>query len=199
MPSDSTFRFLETYQDTAPPALFLSSLFQTPAKNFHNSDKVTIDVLRNDPRIAVPLPNVYDAGARMVERTKWVNLEYTPVRYDTGAPVSSFNSQKRRPGVDPFQDPTMLRDIVEETMSTVRMIDDMTKRGVELQCAQVLTTGAITLKDAANVTLYSCNFNPKGTHFVTTGTAWAADGSTGDPEGDISSIAEVIRRDGKLP
>jgi hypothetical protein len=29
------------------------------------------------------------------------------------------------------------------------------------------------------------------------GTNWAVDGTTGDPEGDISAIAEVIRRDGK--
>ena len=199
MPSDSSFRFLETYQDNAPPQLFLSSLFKTPEKNFHNSDKVTIDILRNDPRIAVAHPEAYEGGARMVERTKWVNLEYTPVRYDTGVNISSFNSTKRAPGVDPFQDPTTMRNMVGETMATVRMIDDMTRRGVELQCAQVLTSGAITLKDASNTTVFSCNFNPKSTHFPALGTAWAADGSTGDPEGDISAIAEVIRRDGKLP
>lgn len=199
MPSDSTYRFLETYQDNAPPQLFLSSLFQTPERNYHNSDKVTIDVIRNDPRIAIPHPEAYEGGARMVERTKWVNMEYTPVRYDTGTNISAFNATKRRPGEDPFKDPGTLRDMVNETMSTVRMIDEMTRRGVELQCSQVLTTGAISLKDATNAVVYSCNFSPKGTHFVTVGTNWAADGSAGDPEGDISAIAEVIRRDGKLP
>jgi hypothetical protein len=198
MPNDSTFRMLKKYQDAAPPQLFLSSLFQTPAENFHDQEKVTIDIVRNDPRIAVPLPNNSEAGARFVEKTKYVNLEYTPVRYDTAAQVSSFNSSKRRPGVDPFTDVGMLRDIVAETMGTVKMVDDMTRRGVELQCAQVLTTGAISLTDSAGTVVYSCNFSPKGTHFVTPGTAWAADGSAGDPEGDISAIAEVIRRDGKL-
>jgi hypothetical protein len=197
MPNDSTFRMLKKYQDAAPPQLFLSSLFQTPGENFHDQEKVTIDIVRNDPRIAVPLANGSESGARFVEKTKYVNVEYTPVRYDTGVQVSSFNSSKRRPGVDPFTDVGLLRDIVSETMASVKMVDDMTRRGVELQCAQVLTTGAISLTDSAGVVVYSCNFTPKGTHFVTTGTAWAADGSTGDPEGDISAIAEVIRRDGK--
>lgn len=198
MPSEATFRMLKKYEDTAPPQMFLSSLFQTPPENYHDSQKVTVDVVRNDPRVAVPIPGGMN-GTRKVEMTKYQNKEFEPAVFDTEVQIASFNSFKRVPGVDPF-DPQagLLNQIVPEAMSHIRAVDAMTRRGVELQCAQVLTTGAISSVDAGGAVVFAIDFQPKGTHFVTP-TAWAADGSTGDPEGDVSALAEVVRRDGKLP
>lgn len=198
MPSDATLRMLKKYEDKAPPQFFLSSLFQTPPENFHDSQKITVDVVRSDPRIAYPLPGGL-AGTRKVEMTKYQNKEFEPPVYDTEVQIAAFNAFKRVAGMDPF-DPNagLLKNIVEESFSAIRMVDAMTRRAVELQCAQVLTTGAISLVDNGGTVVFSLDFVPKGTHFVTP-TAWAADGSTGDPEGDVSALAEVIRRDGKLP
>lgn len=193
-----TIRMLKKYEDTAPPQMFLSSLFQTPPENYHDSGKVTVDVIRNDPRIAVPLPGGM-TGTRKVEMTKYQNKEFEPAVFDTEAQISSFNSFKRAAGVDPF-DPESgrLKQIVDESFSVIRQLDGMTRRGVELMCAQTLTSGVISLVDSTGTVVFTIDFQPKGTHFVTP-TAWAADGSTGDPEGDVSALCEVVRRDGKLP
>lgn len=197
MPDQTTLRFLKTYQDRAAPPMFLQSLFQTPPENFHNKNKVTLDMVRNDPRIAVPLPPG-SPGTRLVEMSKYVNVEYEPPTYDTELSIQAYNQFSRRPGEDPFDPNTgALANIVGEAMRGVGIVDGMTRRGVELQCAQLLTTGALALKDSSNTTLHSFNFGFKGTHLVTT-TAWAADGSTGSPETDVEALAEVIRRDGKF-
>lgn len=191
---------LKKYEETAPVSGFLASMFQTPPENFHDNEKVTVDVVRSDSRVAVPLPQMGNSslvGTRHVERTKYQNKEFTPPTYDTSVEITSFNSFKRAPGVDPF-DPNapMFKSLVLETMSSVRMVDEMTRRGVELQCAQVLTTGKIDLRDSTNTSMFVLDYVPKATHFATAGTSWTAAGA-GDPEGDLSALGEVIRRDGK--
>jgi hypothetical protein len=194
----STLRFIETYRDQAPAPMFLQSLFQSPARNFHNRKRITMDFVRNDPRIAVPLPQ-NNTSPRKVEMTKYSNVEYEPPTYDTEVSISAYNAYDRRPGADPFQAGSdSLKNIISEAMGVVGYIDGMTRRAVELQCAQLLTTGQLSLLDSTNAVMYSATFGAKGTHFVTP-TAWAADGSTGSPETDIEALAEVIRQDGKYP
>lgn len=194
----NTLQLLKKYEDRAEPQLFLSTLCQTPPENFHRKKKVTIDIVRNEPRIAVPLPRGF-TGTRSVESTKFVNLEFEPLVYDTEVPIQAYNAFDRRAGLDPF-DPQagMLGHFVEEAMDEVRVLDAMTRRGCELQIAQGLTTGQIVARDAANVTIDTITFGAKGTHFVTP-TAWSADGATGAPETDIEALSEVIARDGKRP
>jgi hypothetical protein len=96
MPNDSTFRMLKKYQDSAPPQLFLSSLFQTPAENFHDAEKVTIDLMRNDPRIAVPVPTTRKP-ARASSKKRSTSTRVHPVRYDTGVQVSVLQQLEAAP------------------------------------------------------------------------------------------------------
>lgn len=195
----STLQLLKYYEDRAEPQLFLTSLCQTPPENFHDKEKVTVDVVRNEPRIAVPLPRGF-TGTRLVEATKAVNYEIEPLVYDTEVSLHSYTAFKRQPGQDPFSPGSgMLGNYVAEAMSYAFMVDAMTRRGMELQVAQVITTGQIVAKDASNATLDTITFGAKGAHYVTTGTAWGADGSTGNPESDIETHAEIVDRNGKLP
>lgn len=197
MPTDATLRMLKKYEEKAEPVPFLLSLCQAPEENFHDSQKVTIDTVRGEPRIAVA--NAAGSfGTRKVELTKAVNTEYTPLVYDLETTIGAYNALKRRPGVDPF-DPEagLLKDILGESFRYVRELDSMLTRGMELQAAQVLTTGIILSVDSAGTTMDSVDFSLRAAHLVTTGTAWGADGTTGDPGGDIEAIAEVIERNGK--
>lgn len=197
MPTDATLRMLKKYEEKATPQPFLMSLFQSPPENFHDAEKVTIDYVRGEPRIAVANP-AGSFGTRKVELTKAQNKEYTPFVYDLETGLDSYNKLKRRPGVDPFDPNGGLRDILGESFRYVRELDAMIQRAGELQCAQVLTTGVITSVDSAGTTQDSCDFGLRGAHLVTVGTPWAADGLTGDAPGDVEALSEVVERNGKL-
>ena len=196
MSDAGTKRMLAAYQDEASSPMFLSSLFQTPPRNFHRSEKVEIDVLRNDPHIALPVQSI-GAGARQHESSQYVNKAYTPPVYDLETTISAYDKLKRRAGMDPFEDPDFLGSAVQEAFRHLRELEDLIRRAVEVQCSQVLQTGVITLVDASGNTLYTLDFLPKSSHMTTASVAWAADGSTGDPLGDLASLAETVRKDGK--
>ena len=46
-------RMLNVYKQEATPKLFIQGFFQTPEKNFHNSEKVEYDIVRSDEDVAV--------------------------------------------------------------------------------------------------------------------------------------------------
>lgn len=196
MSDAGTRRMLSMYMDGITPTMFLASHFRTPPENFHRSEKVEIDVLRNEPRIAVPVPSI-NSGARMHESSKYVNKAYTPPIYDLETSISAYDKLQRRAGQDPFEDPDFLGAAASEAFRYMRELEGLIRRGIELQASQVFQTGVISLVDASGAVIYTLDFKPKATHLVTVTTTWALDGTSGDPIADLESLAEVVRRDGK--
>lgn len=196
MSDTSTTRMLDMYMEDASAPGFLSTFFRTPPKNFHRSEKVEIDVLRGEPRLAIPVPSV-SSDPRRHESSKYVNKGFTPPVYDLQASLSAFSGLKRRPGRDPFEDPDFLADVAEEAMREARELEMMIRRSVEYQCARVFQAGAFTLVDETGATIYTIDFEAKTTHLATVGTTWALDGLTGAPLDDLAALAAVVRRDGK--
>src|SRR5690606_32584949 len=111
--------------------------------------------------------------------------------------IHAYDMIKRRPGVDPFQDPNFGLAASEDAFRIFRKLERKIRRSIELMASQVLQTGTLTLVDSAGVTLYTLDFQAKNTHITTVSTTWAADGTTGDPLGDLSALADTVRRDGK--
>ena len=196
MSDNSTTRLIEMYQEESEAPLFLSGFFRSPPQNFHSSEKVGIDIIRDDEDIAIVLTDL-SVGARENESTKYVNKEFTPPIFDEVLNINSFSLVKRQAGADPFMDPEFNRVALEEAFSGVRKLERKIRRSIELMCSQVLQTGTVTLTDAAGVSLYTLDYQAKATHLVTVGTTWAEDGSTGAPLADLAALARVVRRDGK--
>lgn len=196
MSDASTTRFTRLYMEEAEAPMFLSGFFQSPPENFHNSEKVEIDVLRDDEDVAIVLTDM-TTGARENETTQYVNKGFTPPIFDEAGTISAYDTIKRQPGQDPFQDPNFALNAANQAFRVFRKLEKKIRRAVELMSSQVFQTGVVTLKNAAGTTLYTLDFKPKSTHVVTVGTAWAVNGSTGSPLADLSSLATVVRRDGK--
>jgi hypothetical protein len=199
MTAQATYRMLKKYEETGSPQLFLSSLAQTPPENYHDQDTVVVDIIRNEYRAAIPLPRGA-SDPRRVEQTKYVSKEVSPPTYDTAGEITIANATARQSGMSPF-DPAAPRfkNLVKEIFGVVRQLDDITRRGVEVQMSQIFTTGKLDLKDATGTTVFDYDFQPKSTHFPSLGTAWAADGTTGDPIADFNALGDIILRDGKAP
>jgi hypothetical protein len=195
MSDASTRTLIAEYMEEASAPLFLSGFFKSPPQNFHTSEKVEIDVIRDEEEVAVVIEDL-SAGARANEATLYTNKAFTPPIYDEMGAINAYNQIKRRAGQNPFVDPEYGSNALNEATRIFRKLERKIRRAIELQASQVLQTGKLALKDSAGSTLYTLDFSPKTTHFVTT-TQWAADGSTGDPIGDITSLADEIRRSGK--
>lgn len=195
--SDATSRrMLAKFEQMAPAPKFLSSFFKTNPQSFHSSEKIEIDVIREDEDIAIPLPDI-TSGARNNENSKFVNKEWTPAILREKGGIVAYDQMKRQAGETSYDDPNFLRSAGNQIVSMGRKLLNKLRRTVELMCSQVLQTGAIALVDASGTTIFSESFAVKSTHMITASTAWATDGTTGDPLADISAAARVIRKDGK--
>jgi hypothetical protein len=195
MSTTSTTQMIEAFRLEAGAPLFFASNFKTGPRNIHTSELVEIDIIREDEDIAVPVPNI-TAGYRNNERTKYVNKGFEPAVIKEQLTVVVWEQLKRQAGMNPFESPDFAAAVGEQTLSGIRVVSKKIRRTCELMSAQVMQTGAITIPDSAGATIYSLDFGVRATHKVTT-TAWAADGSTGDPLGDIGALSHVIRKDGK--
>jgi hypothetical protein len=196
MSDASTTRLIRLYMEEAEAPMFLSGFFQSPPENFHNTEKVEIDVLRDDEDIAIVVTDL-TTGARDNENTQYVNKGFTPPLFDEKGTISAYDTIKRQPGQDPFQNPDFAFNATNQAFRLFRRLEKKIRRSVELMASQVFQTGVLTLKDSAGTALYTLDFQPKSTHVVTVNTTWATNGSAGNPLGDLSALATVVRRDGK--
>ncbi len=197
MSDASTIRMIERYKQDATTPGFLSGFFQSPPKNFHTSKKVEIDILREDEDIAVVIQDL-TVGGRHNESTRFTNKSFEPPIFDEIGTITSYDTIERRAGQDPFQDPDYGANAMDEAFDIIRKLERKIRRAVEVMSSQVFQTGILTLTDDVGATLYSLDFSPKATHHVTVGTVWAADGSTGDPLGDLEDLGRVVLKDGKV-
>lgn len=192
----STRRIISAYLEEAEAPMFLSGFFQSPPQNFHDTEMVELDIQRDDEDVAIVIQDL-STGARQNEAGKYTNKAFTPPIFDEEATINSFDLIKRDFGEDTYDNPNFQAKAVVRAFSIFRKLEKKIRRAIELQASQVLQTGTITLRDAAGVALYTLDFQPKSTHFVTVTTTWAADGQTGTPFNDIASLATVVRRDGR--
>ena len=196
MSNASTIRMLKPFRQRVGAPMFLAGMFQSPAENYHTSERVEQDIIRSEEDIAVPVPDL-SSGGRQNEATKYVNKSYLPPIYDEIGTVQSYHQINRQAGATPFDDPDYAANAAAEALDIGAKLIDKIRRAIELQAAQVLQLGALTLTDDAGTTVYNADFESKNTHLVTTGTTWADDGATGNPLSDLEALAVVVRRDGK--
>ena len=158
-----------------------------------------------DIAVAVPAP---ESGARRVEVKKSVNKDWPPIVFKYETSINANEIKKRFPGFNPYEDPQANAAAIDLAFRGVRKIETMLRDAIEELCSQVLTTGTITATDENGATVAGpINFFPldatgtlaSGDLIVTTGTAWATDGSTGAPVSDLQSLASNMRARGYSP
>lgn len=195
----NTQRMLDRYIEEAPAPMFLSSLFTSPPRNYHTTEKVTVDIKRDSREVAVPVPDV-SVGSRKNQATVYQNKGFTPPVFDEEGAITAHDLMKRRAGDSPFDDPNYGQNAMDELVDVFVRLQNKIKRATELMAAQALQTGKIELKDASGNVIYTLDFGMKSSHKVNVGTDWGTvdgDGKrTDDPFGDVASTARVVRTDG---
>lgn len=196
MSDNSTIQMIDMYLEESSAPMFLSGFFRSPPQNFHTTEFIEIDIQRDTEQVAVVIKDL-SLPPNHNENTLYTNKRLTPPIYDEEGAVTAFDMIQRQPGQNPFQNPVYAANAVRQSFTIFRKLEGKIRRAIELQASQVLQTGQLSLIDKNGTVVYTIDFGPKGTHFVTP-TAWAANGATGDPLGDLESLATVIRRDGKV-
>lgn len=196
MSDASTIKLIDSYLEEASAPMFLAGFFRSPPENFHTSEAIELDVERDGEDVAIVI-NDLSNGPRWNESTLYTNKKFVPPIFDEQGHISAYDMIKRHAGQSPFTDPVYAAQAVREAYKIFRKLELKIRRAVELMAAQVLQTGQLTLINSSGVALYTLNFQPKSSHMATASTAWALDGSTGDPLTDLTALAAVVRRDGK--
>lgn len=196
MSDASTIKLIEMYLEEASAPMFLSGFFRSPPENFHTTEEIEFDVMRDDEHVAIVIHDL-TVTPRHNEATLYTNKRLKPPIFDEAGHISAYDMMKRQAGQNPFQSPDYAANAVRQAFAIFRRLEMKIRRAIELMASQVLQTGVLTLTDANGVAQYTLDFQPKATHIKTVSTAWAVDGTTGDPLGDMTSLAGVVRADGK--
>lgn len=194
MSGNTTKRMIRAYQQMAQPTLFLSGLFQSPPENFHSSEEVEIDIVRSDEEISIVIQDL-STGYRMNSEDLYTSKGFKPPIHKEAMPINSFDLIKRMPGQNPFESPDFRANVIVRMFNGMTKIERKIRRSIEVQAAQVLQTGRVTLTDINGNALYTLDYKPKASHFPTAGTSWAT--ATGAQKlSDLNNLAEQIRDDG---
>lgn len=190
------YRMLERYADSVPAPGHLASKFTVKAGGIHQASKVMWDVKRSNRKIAFPQADA-SAGYHMNGRQGFTNKETAPPVYMEGASLVATDLMGvRQFGEDPFSNPNFTAAVNDIMSMNAEKISDMIQGSLELMAAQILTTGAISLKDSSNVVRFAEDFAPKDSHFPNASVAWSS-ASTAVPLADIADLCDKIVDDGK--
>lgn len=188
--------WMQLFRQMRRPTGFLQSWFTMKPGNVYDGKKVELDIQRFGENVAVALKS--GTGSNLNDADIVTTKEFEPPAYGEAFPADVNDLVERRAGVDPYTDAYngYTGKLIGKLMTYFMLGMDMITRGVELQASQILQTGKLLLTDADGVTRYELDFQPKASHFPTTGTAWSDPGS--DKLGDLEALGDVIRADGKV-
>lgn len=195
MATENTVKMLEAFRQQTTAPRFLSGFFQSPARNFHNTEDVEVDILREDEEVAVTVADI-TAGARMNEATRLTNKRFTPPVYKEAGAINAYRLMLRSAGATPYDDPDYQANAMAASMDIGRRCEEKVRRAVEWQASQVLQTGQIALTDDAGATTFAMDFSPKTAHFPNASTVWSTS-ATATPLNDIESLCDIITTNGR--
>lgn len=183
---------LEAYEEGVsqdPEQYFLSNLFREEV--ISPVDEIELDVIRGSRRIAADVTRGGGVGNTNYVN-QYTNKSYKVPLYWEQTPITASMLNKRVPGMDAFRSPAMSEaakigyHVGRAQAEQVKKI----KRAIELQAAQALQTGIVTLKNADNI-----DFHKDSSLNNVPSTKWDNGGS---PIDDIEALAVEIYQKGKV-
>ncbi len=189
--------WLQLFTQMRSPSGFLSRMFTIKPGGIYMGDKVGIDIQRFGEDVAIAIKKC--TGPNLNDFDIFTTKEFEPPSYGEAFPLDVCSLLDRMAGSDPYTAAGIgyRAQLVAKMAQGFALISDKINRAVELQASQILQTGILNLTDANGAITYTLDFKPKATHFPTVGVSWSSI-ATANPLGDLESLADVIRADGKV-
>ena len=173
---------------------FLSSFFRTTEDSFTDAEEFEYDLTRTGEEVA-PVVRDLNTGAVYIVEDKFGNKKVPFPVYALASVAGIAQLMKRQPGENSYAEKVnWLGKIAKILVNAFSKMTTMLRYSIELQAAQVLQTGKITLTDEKGNAVYDLDLKPKASHFPAAAIAWGASGAT--IKKDITALADVIRNDG---
>lgn len=173
-----------------PEQYFLSNFFKEEV--ISPVDEIELDVVRGSRLVAADVVRGGGVGnTNYIQR--YTNKAYKVPLYWEQTAITASMLNKRIPGMDAFSSPAMGEaakigyHVGQAQAEQVKKI----KRAIELQAAQVLQTGIVTLKNADNI-----DFKKDSTLNNVPSNKW--DNANGTPIDDIEALCIEIYKKGKI-
>lgn len=175
---------------------FLSSYFKSKDSYFTNGELINIDMVRSSRRV---MPVVKSLGGSSVQVTSSVftGTQVRPPLYSAMNTVDVLELLQRRPGETEWQTngASWTAQMANRLRDGHEVLVDMINRSVELQAAQVLQTGKVTLTDKDGNDAFVLDYGKNASEIVSVTSKWDAGG---DPEKDIDGLAQDIADNGHV-
>jgi len=168
---------------------FLQRLFWD--ENVFASTEVEVDIQRDSEKIAI---DVIRGGGNVGNGNQadiYTSKTYTPPMYNEYGFVTATQLTKRIPNQPKYSNIDKEAAFMYYAGKINRKNTMKIMRAIELQAAQALLTGTVTLTNGE-----SLDFKMKSSHKLTPSIKW--DQSTGVPITDISNHVDTIFKDGKV-
>jgi len=175
---------------------FLSSFFVTPPDGFTDSEYMEYDIVRSGNEAAPVVRNLSTQAVTVVEEV-FTNKNIPFPVYALDSPVHIARLMSRQPGESSYQDAKInwLGRLAKILVRAFARMTRMVRNSIEVQAAQVLQHGTLTLTDENGIPTYELDFKPKASHFPDAAISW--DDSTGvDIFSDITALSDTILADG---
>ena len=174
---------------------FFSYFFRTTDEDYTNAEYVEIDVERTTETVA---PTLRDArtGAVIVKSESWKEKKFRPPYIGLKEPIDLMSLMERQPGESDDADRvgTWFGRLAAKIVRALGKFHRMIGLQVDLQAAQIMQTGKVTLTDDKDNTSFELDFGASPTHFPTVAVSWGTAGAT--PIDDVAALADVVAGDG---
>lgn len=184
---------LEVYQQdvrNARPGL-LTSFFKVKESYYTDSERIALDVVKSSRKIA-PVVTALGGNSVKISKSIFNGIEVAPPVYSLSRPVDLYELLQREPGETEWTQAkaAWAAKVANKLRESKSDMTDMIMRSVELQAAQVLQEGKITLTDENGKDAYVLDLRKSANQMVTVTNKWDASGS--DPEADLDSLAQAL-------
>src|SRR3954471_5468369 len=137
MSDKSTIALIDMYLEESSPPMFLSGFFRSPPNNFHTTEEVELDIVRDTDQVAIVVKDL-SLPPNHNENTLYTNKRLKPPIYDEEGAVTSFDMIQRQPGQATFTQPNYAANATKQAFAIFRKLENKIRRAIELQAAQVL-------------------------------------------------------------
>ncbi|MBQ6782304.1 MAG: major capsid protein [Treponema sp.] len=175
---------------------FFSFFFKTTEEDYTNAEYVELDVERTTNTVA---PTLRDSrtGAVIVKSDSWKEHKFRPPYIGLKEPIDLMSLLERMPGEsdDAERVGSWFGRLAAKIVRALSKFHRMIGLQVDLQAAQIMQTGRVTLKDDKDNTSFDLDFGAAVTHFPTAAVGWGNANAT--PVEDVAALADVVAADGQ--
>ena len=183
---------LAALEQRTPPTLFLRDTFFRNTKTF-DTDTVDIDIVQGKRRVAA-YQSPLDEG-KIVTRDGFSTFTYKPPYLKPKMVTTAADLLKRSASETVYTAMSPAARMAKQISDDTNNLDDMISRAEEVQCAQAIFTGTVTLRDAAN----ALTFPMKASHQVTlSGSNLWTDTANSNPLAKLREFKRLIQQDSGL-